>query len=118
MTFDHVRDWKREFEASGWWHSFELPDGRVIEGRCNLFGLKERLANFPVPADLTGKRVLDIGTWDGWYAFELAKRGAQVVAVDCWDNPRFYEMRRLLDLEDRVDYRLLDVYDITPETVG
>jgi len=118
MTFDHVRDWKKEFETTGWWHSFELPDGTIIEGRCNLYGLKERLANFPIPADLTGKRVLDIGTWDGWYAFELARRGAQVLAIDCWDNPRFYEMRRLLGLEDRVDYRLMDVYDISLATVG
>jgi len=118
MTFDHVRTWKREFEASGWWHSFELPDGTTIEGRCNLIGLKQRLANFSIPEDLTGKRVLDIGTWDGWYAFELAKRGADVVAIDCWDNPRFYEMRRMLNLESRVDYRLLDVYDIAPETLG
>jgi tRNA (mo5U34)-methyltransferase len=118
MTFDHVRTWKQEFETSGWWHSFELPDGSIIQGRCNLFGLKERLANFPIPEDLTGKRVLDIGTWDGWYAFELARRGASVVAIDCWDNPRFYEMRRRLKLEGRVDYRLLDVYDIAPETVG
>jgi tRNA (mo5U34)-methyltransferase len=118
MTFDHVRTWKQEFEASGWWHSFELPDGTTIQGRCDLIGLKERLANFPVPADLTGKRVLDIGTWDGWYAFELAKRGAEVVAIDCWDNPRFYEMRRIMNLESRVDYRLMDVYDIAPENLG
>jgi tRNA (mo5U34)-methyltransferase len=118
QTFDHVRDWKREFESSGWWHSFELPDGSIIEGRCNLLGLKQRLANFPIPSDLNGKRVLDIGTWDGWYAFELAKRGAHVLAIDCWDNPRFHEMRRMLNLERQVDYRLLDVYDISPETVG
>jgi tRNA (mo5U34)-methyltransferase len=118
MTFAHVGAWKREFEASGWWHSFELPDGTVIEGRCNLVGLKQRLANFPVPADLTGKRVLDIGTWDGWYAFELAKRGAEVVAIDCWDNPRFHEMRRRLNLERQVQYRVMDVYDIAPEVLG
>jgi len=72
MPFDHVRIWKEEFESAGWWHSFELPDGSVIEGKCNLGGLKERLARFPIPEDLTGKRVLDIGTWDGWFAFELA----------------------------------------------
>ena len=118
MTFDHVRDWKREYEASGWWHSFELPDGTFIEGRCNLIGLKQRLANFPIPDDLTGKRVLDIGAWDGWYSFELAKRGADVLAIDCWDNPRFYEMRRRLGLESRVDYQVLDVYELAPELVG
>ena len=118
MTFDHVPEWKHEFEASGWWHSFELPDGSVLEGRCKLSGLKERLALFPLPADLSGKRALDVGTWDGWFAFELAKRGAEVVAIDCWDNPRFREMRRLLSLESRVDYRLMDVYDISPESLG
>jgi tRNA (mo5U34)-methyltransferase len=118
MTFEHVRTWKREYEASGWWHSFELPDGTIIEGRCNLVGLKQRLANFPIPGDLTGKRVLDIGTWDGWYAFELARRGAKVVAIDCWDNPRFHEMRRVFNLEDRVEYRLMDVYEIAPEVLG
>jgi tRNA (mo5U34)-methyltransferase len=118
MTFDHVREWKQEFEASGWWHSFELPDGSIIEGKCNLAGLRERLAVFPLPADLTGKRALDVGTWDGWFAFELAKRGADVVAIDCWDNPRFREMRRMLDLEGRVEYRLMDVYDISPDALG
>jgi len=118
MTFDHVREWKQEFEASGWWHSFELPDGSILEGKCNLSGLKDRLAVFPLPADLTGKRALDVGTWDGWFAFELAKRGAEVVAIDCWDNPRFREMRRLLQLEERVEYRLMDVYDISPEALG
>ena len=118
MTFDHVRDWKREYEASGWWHSFELPDGTIIEGRCNLVGLKQRLANFPIPEDLSGKRVLDIGAWDGWYSFELAKRGAEVLAIDCWENPRFFEMRRMLGLEERVDYRVLDVYELSPDVVG
>ena len=118
MTFDYVREWKHEFEASGWWHSFELPDGSILEGKCDLAGLKERLAVFPLPADLTGKRALDIGTWDGWFAFELAKRGAHVVAIDCWDNPRFREMRRRLNLEARVDYCVMDVYDISTETLG
>jgi hypothetical protein len=27
------------------------------------------------PADLTGKCVLNIGPWDGFFSFELAKRG-------------------------------------------
>jgi tRNA (mo5U34)-methyltransferase len=118
MTFDHVREWKQEFAASGWWHSFELPDGSILEGKCDLSGLKARLAVFPLPADLTGKRVLDVGTWDGWFAFELAKRGAEVVAIDTWDNPRFREMRRLLELEAQVDYRLMNVYDVSPESLG
>ncbi len=60
--------------------------------------------------------MLDIGAWDGWFTFEMERRGATVVAIDCWDNPRFHEMRRLLN--SQVEYRLMDVYDVTPETVG
>ena len=67
--FDYVRDWDAERVEKGWWHSFELPDGSLIEGVCNLPGLKNRLAQFPIPADLKGKRVLDIGCWDGWFSF-------------------------------------------------
>ena len=36
--FHYVRDWNRRRAASGWWHSFELPDGTVIEGVCDLAG--------------------------------------------------------------------------------
>jgi hypothetical protein len=60
--------------------------------------------------------VLDIGTWDGWFAFEMARRGADVMAIDCWDNPRFREIHSLLD--SRVDYRQMDMYELTPERIG
>jgi tRNA (mo5U34)-methyltransferase len=32
--------------------------------------------------DLTGKTVLDVGAWDGFFTFELERRGAKVTAVD------------------------------------
>ena len=35
-----------------------------------------RYARFPFPTDLTGKRVLDIGAWDGWFSFEAERHGA------------------------------------------
>lgn len=108
--------WHREFLTTGWWHSFELPDGRVIKGAMDLAGLRRRLDQFPIPPDLAGKRVLDIGAWDGWFSFEMERRGAEVVAIDNWDNPRFREMHRLLG--SRVDYRTMDVYEVTPERVG
>ena len=60
--FDYVRDWDAERVEKGWWHSFELPDGSLIEGVCNLPGLKNRLAQFPIPADLKGKRIAIPGT--------------------------------------------------------
>lgn len=108
--------WRQQLEKTGWWHSFELPDGSVNEGVITIDGLKERLAQFPIPQDLRGRRVLDIGTWDGWFAFEMERRGAEVVAVDCIDNPRFREMHAIYG--SRVDYRQMDMYEISPETVG
>ena len=93
-----------------------MPDGSVVEGVCSLEGLKRRLAQFPIPYDLSGKRVLDIGAWDGFFSFEMEKRGAEVVAIDCWDNERFRLMRSMLN--SRVDYRILDMYELTPATVG
>ena len=114
--FDYVRDWNRRLATEGWWHSFELPDGTQIHGVCDLPGLKNRLAQFPIPSDLRGKRALDIGAWDGWFSFEMERRGADVLAIDCWDNPRFREMHARLD--SRIRYLQMDVYELDPKTVG
>jgi hypothetical protein len=65
--FAHVRTWQKQLDRTGWWHSFELPDGSLIQGASTLASQKMRIGQFPIPPDLTGKRVLDIGTWDGWF---------------------------------------------------
>ncbi len=114
--FDLVREWHRKRAALGWWHSFELPDGTRIEGVNSLEGQIHRLAQFPIPDDLRGKRVLDVGAWDGWFTFEMERRGAEVMAIDVWDNPRFRHMHELLS--SRVGYRVMDVYDLSPSRVG
>ncbi len=111
-----IRHWSSQRTTKGWWHSFELPDGSLIDGVCSLASLKNRVGQFPIPQDLRGKRVLDIGTWDGWFAFEMERRGAEVLAIDCWDNPRFREMHARLG--SRVDYRQIDFYNLTPERAG
>jgi tRNA (mo5U34)-methyltransferase len=115
-TFAYVPAWQRKLDAGGWWHSFDLPDGRHIEGVSTLTDLRERIGKFPIPEDLRGFRVLDIGAWDGWFSFEMERRGAEVLAIDCWDNPRFRQIHAALN--SRVDYREMDFYDLTPETVG
>jgi tRNA (mo5U34)-methyltransferase len=114
--FEYVRRWQAELDKTGWWHSFELPDGTCIHGDNPLEGLKDRLAQFPIAEDLNGKRVLDIGTWDGWFAFEMERRGAEVIAIDVWDNPRFHQMHSMLN--STVEYRMMDVYDLSPSNVG
>lgn len=113
-------EWVKEqieiLNRKGLYHSIQLPDGRVLEGVQGVEHLKMRLSQFPVPEDLTGKRVLDIGAWDGWFSFEMERRGAEVVAVDCIDVEKFRLARELLG--SKVDYRVMDVDELSPETVG
>jgi tRNA (mo5U34)-methyltransferase len=70
----------REAVASNpaWYHTIELPGGVVTPGFVDWRKHAARI----LPADLTGLRALDIGTFDGFWAFELEKRGAEVVAID------------------------------------
>src|SRR5579859_8033648 len=114
--FDLVRRWDRERAERGWWHSFELPDGTQIEGVCSVASLKNRIAQFPIPEDLRGKRVLDIGAWDGWFSFEMERRGATVVAVDAVQSEKFLHARELLG--SKVEYHVCDVYDLRPSELG
>src|ERR1700687_2442862 len=85
-----------ELNRLGWYHSLELPDGQVIQGLQTREQLRLRLAQSPIPADITGMRVLDIGAWDGWFSFEMEKRGAQVLAIDSTEHTQFRVARELL----------------------
>jgi tRNA (mo5U34)-methyltransferase len=109
-------DFSKDLAAKGWYHSFEMPDGTAIEGYIKIDTLRQRYARFPIPADLTGKRVLDLGAWDGWFSFEAERRGACVTAVDCVEVPNFLEIRR--KLASRVDYRILDFYEVPDARLG
>src|SRR3974390_1449716 len=111
-----VKQWDEMRSGKGWWHSFELPDGSRIDGVHDVGVLKQRIAHFPIPEDLHGQRVLDICTWDGWYSFEMERRGARVMAIDNWDNPRFRQVHAMLG--SRVEYRRMDLYELTRERVG
>lgn len=105
-----------ELCSLGWYHSIERPDGTIIQGLQSLEHQRWRLAQFPIAADLRGKRVLDIGAWDGWFSFEMEKRGASVVAVDSTRIARFEEAREML--KSRVEYRVQDVYSLRPQEIG
>lgn len=72
-----------------WYHTIELGQGFATPGHFDLRPVVERM---PWP-DVRGKRCLDVGTYDGYLAFELERRGAaEVVALDIpdhedWDWP-------------------------------
>jgi tRNA (mo5U34)-methyltransferase len=67
-----------------WYHTLELAPGHVTEG---LFDLRPYMSKYGLPERLDGMRVLDVGTWDGFWAFEMERRGAEeVVALDLDDE--------------------------------
>ena len=98
------------------YHSIELPDGSVLPGLQSLDHLRWRFGLFGLPNDLRGKRVLDIGAWDGWFSFECERRGAEVVATDCVPLDTFLEARELLG--SRVEYLALDVGELSARRLG
>jgi tRNA (mo5U34)-methyltransferase len=100
----------------GWYHSMELPDGSVIPGLQSIEQLRTRIRQFHIPEDLTGKRVIDIGAWDGWFSFEMERRGATVLAVDSAKNTRLLEAKALLG--SRIDYHVADICRLTAKDVG
>jgi len=122
----------------GWYHTLDLPHGVVTPG---WFDVRPIAARLPWP-DVEGTRCLDIGTWDGFYAFELEKRGAaEVVATDIashdeWDHlpgtasqAAEYHTAVIGEkgrgfivaaecLGSSVRRQFVNVYDLSPETVG
>lgn len=128
---------RRQVDELDWYHTFDLPGGIVTPG---LFDHRKVVARLPIPASLAGLRCLDAASSDGFFAFELARRGAaEVVSVDLadasrqdWQRPpadpvkhargtgraaaAFEVVRDALDLEvQRVD---LSLYDLSPERLG
>lgn len=91
---------QRISEHKYWYHRIELPGGVVTPGVNPL-----NKDAYQIPADLTGKRVLDVGAWDGFWTFEALRRGArQVVAVD-----DFSDLMGHLDPADRKNWATFDL---------
>lgn len=97
-----------------WHHRIEFPHGIVSPGVYDPGYLLQRLGL----GDLTGKRVLDIGTRDGFFAFACEKLGAEVVAIDSVPLrlTGFESARRILG--SRVEYVMENVYELTPARFG
>jgi tRNA (mo5U34)-methyltransferase len=120
-----------------WYHTFELPGGVVTDG---YFDLRSVVAKLPLPDSLAGLRCLDAAACEGFWSFELARRGAaEVVSLDLPDttrqdwqglpsrqvrqagtglaNEHFSFVQRALGVESvqRVD---MNLYDADPEQLG
>jgi len=116
-----------------WYHRIDLGNGLVTPGSRDNFG---QLARLGIPENLSGKRVLDIGTRDGFFAFLAEERGADsVLAIDKasyrktpgepldWNQewrpkpePGFVFAREVLG--SRAEFAELDIYDADPDDIG
>jgi len=104
-----------------WFHNLHLPSGHETAP-------DHPLGDFPrvkwwelesaVPSDLAGWRVLDVGCNAGFYSFALARRGAEVLAIDVDDH--YLRQARWaaeqFDVADRVQFEGRQVYDLARST--
>lgn len=100
-----------------WFHNLHLPDGRQTRPDHpygDFPSFKWQQLGPHIPDDLSGKRALDIGCNAGFYTFELAKRGAEVLGVDIDDHylDQARWAARELGLESRVTFEQRTVYSL------
>lgn len=101
--------------VSHWYHSIEIIPGIITPGMNNS---KKALGRLGLPDDCTGLKVLDIGTRDGFFAFELEKRGADVTAIDyCPAEKTGFKVAAEL-LNSKVKFVNDNVYNLSKETYG
>ncbi|MCU1353947.1 MAG: Methyltransferase type 11 [Acidimicrobiales bacterium] len=100
-----------------WFHNLHLPGGRQTAPDHPLGdfpSFKWAELSSAVPEDLRGARALDVGCNAGFYSFELARRGADVLAID--PDPHYLRQAawaaERLGLAARVTLRRLGVYDL------
>lgn len=113
---------REQIAAIKWFHTLELAPGLLTPGPDLT---PERLAILKLPEDLSGRTVLDVGAWDGFFSFEAEKRGAvRVVAADSfawsgesWSSKAGFELARQA-LGSNVEDIEIEVMDLAPSRIG
>jgi SAM-dependent methyltransferase len=100
------------------YHRYEVEPGLHTPGTFLDVEPGVCLDEIGVSRDLSGLRVLDVGAWDGAFTFELARRGAEVTALDIQDPDVtvFNAVRAIL--KTPVRYFRSSVYDLRKEVHG
>lgn len=119
MTSEQIQ---AEMSRIKWFHRIELGDSIVTPG---LDDSSAKLQSLEIPENLSGKTVLDIGAWDGFFSFEAERRGAKrVLATDsfCWGGAGWgtkegFEFARRV-LRSKVEDHEIDIMDLSREKVG
>lgn len=104
-----------------WFHQIDLGDGVLTRDVSRSSGPQPLDHPLPrwhkikdvLPADMRGMKVLDVGCSDGFFSFEMARRGAELLCVDSFATSvaRLRWARKQLGLR-HVSSRFLDFYDI------
>jgi tRNA (mo5U34)-methyltransferase len=95
---DVSSEWERRIAELNWYHTFDLPGGHTTVA---FFDHRTFVQKLPIPADLSGQRCLDVGAADGFFGFEMARRGAsEVVSLDLADLTQS-DFRGATAVEDR-----------------
>jgi tRNA (mo5U34)-methyltransferase len=108
-----------------WWHSIDLGNGIVTPGQKTPESMAIESKLYFDGVDLTGRSVLDVGTWNGGFAVDVKRRGAaRVLATDshCWRDP-YYKGRATFDLAIPatgldIEAREIDATEVSVEAVG
>jgi 2-polyprenyl-3-methyl-5-hydroxy-6-metoxy-1,4-benzoquinol methylase len=125
-------------EHPGWYHTMDLLPGVATQGYADLRDFLPKA----LPDDLSGKRCLDIGTFDGFWAFAMEDRGASsVVGIDVESTEQLEHppLKRAANVAaahasgivpgqgfrlakeikgSKVERVACNVYDLTPEKIG
>jgi tRNA (mo5U34)-methyltransferase len=113
LTQDQIRS--RAAALGEWFHNIDL-DG--VPTAPNHFlndypNVKWRRFEHAIPADLSGRTVLDIGCNAGFYSIEMKRRGAgRVLGID-FDERYLEQARFAAEVKGAdIEFRQLSVYDV------
>jgi tRNA (mo5U34)-methyltransferase len=101
-----------------WYHRMELAPGVVTPGVHDPRAVLQELDALGLPPSAGGLRALDVGCRDGFFAFELERRGAAVVGLDYAEPTVTGFSIAAAALGSRVEYRIDNVYDLSPQRHG
>jgi tRNA (mo5U34)-methyltransferase len=115
-----------------WYHTMELAPELVTEGE---FDLRPYVGFYGLPERMDEMRAIDVATFNGFWAFEMERRGADVLALDLGDPDKLdwpaFKQRRVVKTPpwegfeiahslfgSRVQRVECSVYDADPSELG
>jgi tRNA (mo5U34)-methyltransferase len=106
MSNQELRERIRELTQVRWHHTIRLLPDLIVEGEKTADTLEAERAAVLGVIDLANRSVIDVGTWNGYFAFEAKRAGAsRVIATDS------YVWRSL-------EFRGRETFDVARECLG